>query len=121
MRISEVARATGLTVSTIRFYERRSIIGRPNRNGRNRDYSEADIRVLRFVRNAKSLGMPLKDIAEILQRSWDEGEMSAAISNHRQKVQSQIDALKQADDTLAQLETCICNGIFDCELANTDG
>ena len=121
MRISEVARTTGLTTSTIRFYERRSIIRRPNRNGRNRDYSEEDIRVLRFVRNARSLGMPLRDIAEILQRPWNEGEMAVAISEHRQNVQSQIDALKRVDDVLAQLETCMCNGILDCELAEGDG
>lgn len=121
MRISEVARTTGLTVSTIRFYERRSVIRRPNRNGRNREYSEDDIRVLRFVRNARSLGMPLKDIAEILQRPCNEGEMAAAISDHRRKVQSRIDALKRVDDVLAELETCMCNGVLDCDLAEGDG
>ncbi|MEL6363105.1 MAG: MerR family transcriptional regulator [Pseudomonadota bacterium] len=121
MRISEVAETTGLTVSAIRYYERRSIIRRPNRNGRNRDYSEDDIRILRFVRNARSLGMPLRDIAELLCRPWTEGEMAAAISGHRQNVQSQIDALKRVDDILAHLETCMCDGVLDCELAKGDG
>lgn len=121
MRISEVARTTGLTVSAIRFYERRSVTRRPNRNGRNRDYSEDDVRVLRFVRNARSLGMPLGDIAEILERSWNEGELAAAISGHRQKVQSQIDALMRVDDALAELETCMCKGVLDCDMAKSDG
>ncbi|MEM1048676.1 MAG: MerR family transcriptional regulator [Pseudomonadota bacterium] len=120
MRISEVAKATGLSVSAIRFYERRSIIHRPNRNGRIRDYSEHDIRALRFLRNARSLGIPLRDIAEILQRPWNKGEMASAISDHRQAVQSQIDALKRVDTVLAHLETCMCNGVFDCELADVD-
>ncbi|MEL6205529.1 MAG: MerR family transcriptional regulator [Pseudomonadota bacterium] len=121
MRISDVARTTGLTVSTIRFYERRSVIRCPNRTGRNRDYSEDDVRLLRFVRNARSLGMPLRDIAEILQRPWNEGEMAAVISAHRQKVQARIDALKRVDAVLARLETCMCNGALDCELAEGDG
>lgn len=54
MRISEVAKKTGLTVSTIRYYEKRSVIRLPRRNGRNRDYSEDGLRRLRFVRNARA-------------------------------------------------------------------
>lgn len=120
MRISEVAKKTGLSVSAIRFYERRSITRRPHRNGRNRDYSEDDIRALRFVRNARSLGMPLQDIADILERPGHKGEMAAAISDHRHEIQSQIDALKRVDGVLARLETCMCNGFLDCELAEGD-
>jgi len=103
------------------FYERRSIIRRPERNGRNRDYSDDDIHALRFVRNARSLGISLRDIAEILQTSWNKGEMAATISDHRQAVQSRIEALKQVEVVLASLETCMCNGIRDCELADLDG
>ncbi|MEM6636928.1 MAG: MerR family transcriptional regulator [Pseudomonadota bacterium] len=120
MRISDVARETGLSVSAIRYYERRSVIRRPNRNGQNRDYSEDDVRALRFVRNARSLNIPVRDIADILQRPWNKGDMAAEIADQRRVVQSQIDALRQVDGVLAHLETCMCEGVLDCELADGD-
>ncbi|MGD1885268.1 MAG: MerR family transcriptional regulator [Paracoccaceae bacterium] len=121
MRISEVAKKTGLTVSTIRYYEKRSVTRLPKRNGRERVYSEDDLRRLRFVQKAPLLGMPLRDIAEILQKQWSKGEMAPVLSRHRRKIQSQIEAFKRMENALAQLETCTCSGVLDCELANSDG
>ena len=120
MRISDVARETGLSVSAIRYYERRSVIHKPNRHGRNRDCSEDDVRALRLVRNARSLNIPVRDIADILQRPWKKGEMAAMIADHRRVVQSRIEALRQVDGVLANLETCTCEGVLDCELADGD-
>lgn len=121
MRRSDVARETGLSVSTIRYYERRSVIRRPNMDGGSRDYSEEDIRVLRFVRNSRSLGMPLRDIAEIVQEPWNKDKMALALSDHGQIIQARIDALRKVQDTLTQLETCACLGVLDCVLAGRDG
>ncbi|MEM8571803.1 MAG: MerR family transcriptional regulator [Pseudomonadota bacterium] len=120
MQISEAAKKTGLSVSAIRFYERRSIVRRPRREGRNRDYSDEDLRALHFVRRARALGMPLRDIAGILHRPWAEGEMAGKVSEHRQTIQAQIEALRRMDDALSRLETCKCHGVHDCELANGD-
>lgn len=120
MRISDAAKATGLSVSAIRFYERRAVTRRPSRTGRNRDYSEADIRALRFVRNARSLGMSLQSIADVLRRHWQEGTIADVICDHRAAVRSQIDALKQVDSVLAQLETCMCSSLCTCKLADAD-
>lgn len=120
MRISDVAKVTGLSVSAIRYYERQSVIRRPNRSGRNRDYSEEDVRALRFVRNARSLNIPVRDIAAILQQPWKKGEMAAVVSDHRRVVQSRIKTLRQVDNALADLETCMCVGVHDCELADGD-
>lgn len=120
MRISDVAKVTGLSVSAIRYYERQSVIRRPNRTGRNRDYSEDDVRTLRFVRNARSLNIPVGEIAAILQRPWKKGEMAAMIADHRRIVQSQIESLRQVDTELAHFETCMCRGVLDCELADRD-
>ena len=120
MRISDVAKVTGLSVSAIRYFVRRSVIRRPVRNGRIRDYSEDDVRALRFVRNARSLNIPVRDIAAILQRPWKKGEMAAMIADHRRMVQSQIEALRQVESALAHFETCMCAGVPDCDLADSD-
>lgn len=67
MRIGQLADATGTPPKTLRYYEE---IGLLQPDGRTesgyRMYGENAVERLRFVRRAKSLGLSLKDIAEIL-------------------------------------------------------
>ena len=50
MRIGEVAQRTGLSISNIRFYEKKGLIG-PDRNAQNRyrEYGEEDVRRLEEI------------------------------------------------------------------------
>lgn len=121
MRISDVADEVGVPVSTIRYYEKRSIIGKPGRNGRNRDYSEQDVRAIKFVRDARSLGLPLSDISALVQNSWDKGEMAKVAAGHRETVRERIQTLQRVDEVLSVLETCTCIGFADCRLSINDG
>lgn len=53
MRIGEVARASGLSVETLRFYERRGLLGRPRRTASNyRVYGRDAVERLAFIRRA---------------------------------------------------------------------
>jgi len=116
MRISEVADQTGIPVSTIRYYEKRAIIPKPARNGRDRSFSKKDVLAIRFVRDAQSVGLPLSDISSLLQVSWDKGELAQLVARHRLNVRAQIETLKRIESTLANLETCRCGSIADCDL-----
>lgn len=120
MRISDAAKSTGLSISAIRYYERRALVRRPQGPGQTRDYSEDDLRTLRFVRNARALGMPLTEIADIMATPGGAGALAASISRHRKRVRAQIDALQEIDGALAHLETCMCQGVSDCTLADSD-
>lgn len=73
MRISEVAREAGVGVETVRFYEQRGLIARPPkpRNGGYRDYPDACVRRIRFVRRAQQLGFSLAEISELLELESD--------------------------------------------------
>jgi DNA-binding transcriptional MerR regulator len=103
-------------VSTIRYYEKKAIIPKPERNGRDRSFSQQDIRAIQFVRDAQSLGLPLSEISTLLQGSWNTGEMTKVIVTHRQTVRERIKALKRIDKVLAALETCRCDSFADCDL-----
>lgn len=46
--------------------------------------------------------------------------MAEVIAEHRQEVQSQIEALREVDTALAHLENCTCEGVLDCELGDGD-
>lgn len=67
MKIGEVARQVGLTVETIRYYEKQGLIVTPERNASGyRQYSADIIQHLSFIKQAKKLGFSLKEIKELL-------------------------------------------------------
>lgn len=68
MQIGKLAKQAGVTVQTVRFYERRGLLPSPKRRESGfRLYGEDDVRRLRFIRQAKALGFSLDEIKEFLQ------------------------------------------------------
>ncbi len=66
--IGRAAKETGLTPKAIRYYEKKGLLpARPRTEGGYRQYEETDIRRLLFIRRAKELGIPLRQIAGILE------------------------------------------------------
>ena len=60
MRAGEVARAAGIGVESLRYYERRGLMPVPDRSlGGHRVYSDADVTRLRVIRAAARLGFTL--------------------------------------------------------------
>lgn len=66
-RIGELAKKTGVTTKTIRYYEQAGLLSPPARTESGyRHYSEADAERLAFIRVAKEFGFSLGEIREIL-------------------------------------------------------
>ena len=69
-QIGEVAKESGTSIDTIRYYEKLGLLEKPSRSeGGFRLYSEAEIQKLRFIRKAQGLGFSLKEIKAIMQES----------------------------------------------------
>jgi MerR family transcriptional regulator, copper efflux regulator len=67
MQIGAVAQRTGLSVDTIRFYEKQGLMPAPPRtDGGFRRYRETDLERLDFIARAQELGFSLQDIRELL-------------------------------------------------------
>jgi MerR family mercuric resistance operon transcriptional regulator len=67
MTIGKFAAAQGVSVETIRFYQRRGLLTQPERPGSGfREYSDEDRWRLAFIRRAQQLGFTLGEIAELL-------------------------------------------------------
>ena len=73
MTISQAARAAGIGVETVRFYERRNLIMRPSKppDGGFRRYPPETIERIRFIREAQGLGFSLREIKELLSLRAD--------------------------------------------------
>jgi len=80
LNIGEAARRSGLPAKTLRYYEDIGLIvpsGRKH-NGY-RDYSDRDVRLLRFVQRARSLGFSVRQCRELLDLYLDHGRTSADV------------------------------------------
>lgn len=67
MKIGELARATGVDVQTIRYYERVKLLPAPKRlRNRHRYYGDRDLEQLAFIRHCRALDMSLADIRLLL-------------------------------------------------------
>lgn len=62
MLIGEISAATGMSESTLRYYERKKLIKVARDATGRRNYEEADVKWLRFLQRLKDTGMMLCDI-----------------------------------------------------------
>lgn len=68
MTIGALAKAAGVHVETVRYYQRRGLVEEPRREPRSvRRYDEHAVRRLRFVRRAQELGFTLEEIKGLIQ------------------------------------------------------
>jgi len=94
--IAETAELTGLTMHTLRYYERDGLMLR--RVGRtasgHRRYSDRDLHWIDLISRLRSTGMPIRDVRRYaeLVRSGDgnEAERLALLRDHRQQVLAQL-------------------------------
>ena len=67
MNIGEVAKELNLSIDTLRYYEKMGLIKEINKVNGKREYSEENIKDLRFILCMKSAGLSLKDIKKFLK------------------------------------------------------
>lgn len=99
MKIGEVARHTGVSVDTLRFYEARGLITSQRTANGYRHYAPQIIELVNYIKLAQSLGFTLAQIGENLPLLWcapqDSGERLA------QLFQEKIAVL---DERIAQMQ-----------------
>ena len=122
MNISKVAKATGLTTKTIRYYEDQGLIPPASRQSNGyRDYSELHIRELNFISQARELGFSLKECADLLALYKDSDRKSADVKalalKKLENVEEKISQLQAIQKSLKQLTQC-CHGdeMPDCPI-----
>lgn len=101
MKISEAAAQSGLSVDTIRFYERAGLLPRLERGADgHRVFTPRDLRWLRMFERLRATHMPLKEIRTYVELSRDPEtteERRAILEAHRVALdhqQAQIDACR---------------------------
>ncbi len=106
MTIGKLAAAEGVSVETVRFYQRRGLLAEPPRLGAGyRQYSDEDRARLDFIRRAQTLGFTLGEIADLLGSAEAESshEIAAAAQAKLAAIDDQVRKLLQLRCRLRQL------------------
>jgi MerR family mercuric resistance operon transcriptional regulator len=106
--IGGLAKAAGVGVETVRYYQRRGLLPEPPRPpGEVRRYGEADVKRLRFIRSAQAAGFTLNEIGELLDLSLsDDRPRARELADARvAELDAKIGQLQEARDALAALST----------------
>ncbi|MDO5758972.1 MAG: helix-turn-helix domain-containing protein [Rhodobacterales bacterium] len=122
LSIGTLAKRTGTTVQTIRYYEQIGLMPEPGRtDGGQRRYGDAGLDRLAFIRHSRDLGFPLEAIRELLDLSDSPEKSCAQIDAVAQKqlkaVQARITRLQSLEAELERmLGECHSDRVADCRI-----
>jgi MerR family mercuric resistance operon transcriptional regulator len=111
LTIGGFARAAGVNVETIRFYQQKGLLPAPRRpQGTIRRYGTPDVARLKFVKAAQRLGFSLDEIGQLL--SLDDGthcDEARVLAEHKLRdVRQRLAALRRIEAALAGLVDDCC-------------
>lgn len=122
LTIGTLASAGGVGVETVRYYQRRGLLGTPERAGHHggvRRYGEPDVRRLRFIRSAQAAGFTLDQIAELLalDATDDRARVRELARERIGALDAKIAELSVARDALGKLaQQCGQSGAGPCPI-----
>lgn len=121
--IGAVARRSGLTVSTLRFYEAGGLIGSHRTEGGQRRYRRDVLRRLAVIQAAQRVGFSLAEIAEMFADLPDDHRVSPTewkrlADGWRPELDERIRLLERLRDQLHSCIGCGCLSLDKCALAN---
>lgn len=128
MKIGDLAEQSGVSVQTVRFYERSGLLPEPARTRSGyREYGVHDVHRLRFIRRAKDLGFTLTEIGELLDLRVDPHRTADDVRERAllkiRSTQAKIRDLKRILQALQRLvDRCEAHGSPDqCALMHAIG
>jgi MerR family mercuric resistance operon transcriptional regulator len=112
MTIAGLAKAVGVGVETVRYYQRRGLLSVPQSVGAVRRYDGDDLRRLTFVRRAQAAGFTLEEISELLalDRTDDRTRIHAMAAERIAALDSKIQELEVSRASLERLRATCASG-----------
>ena len=109
MRIGELAKQSGLTTKTLRFYEQAGLLPPPARTAAGyRDFNNNALARLSFVRAAQAAGLTLAEIRTILAVREDQGppclHVTTLLARHATALDERIAELEATRTEVRRLQ-----------------
>ena len=113
--ISKLAKALGVNVETIRFYERQGLIDQPNKPETGyRHYPDETVNRIRFIKRAQGLGFTLDEIANLLSLNDRPCGQVQELAEHK------LSAVKEKMADLRRLEKALNALLKQCRSNDDD-
>ena len=114
MNIGQAAAASGVSAKMIRHYEQVGLFPQPHRTDAGyRQYTQAEVHTLRFIRQARDLGFSIQQIGELVglwqDRRRPSRQVKALAQAHIQELEQKAQELLAMKSTLEHLVHC-CRG-----------
>jgi MerR family copper efflux transcriptional regulator len=114
VNIGEAARLSGVSPKMVRHYESLGLLPRVNRTDSGyRQYSEAEVHTLRFIKRGRDLGFSMDEIGELVglwqNRRRASGNVRKIAQKHANELAGRIEAMQSMQRTLEHLIHC-CHG-----------
>lgn len=114
-RVGAAAQSAGVGVQTLHYYERRGLVRPSDRSESGyREYGEPEVRRVRAIKQAQSLGFTLREIRELIEvaESGRSAQQAARLAQGKiEEIDAKIHALRRMRRSLSRtLETCRCGG-----------
>jgi Cu(I)-responsive transcriptional regulator len=114
VNIGDAARLSGVSAKMVRHYESLGLLPRVTRTDSGyRQYSEAEVHTLRFIKRARDLGFSMEEIAELVSlwqnRRRASGNVRRIAQKHADDLAKRIAAMQEMQGTLQHLIHC-CHG-----------
>ncbi len=120
--IGDLSRATGVKVTTIRYYEGEGLLQIPDRNaGNQRRYEGRHLERLQFIRHGRDLGLSMGTVRELvaLSEKKDQSceEANIIAQTHLLDVRARIGRLRALEEELERIaKSCQGGVIGDCSV-----
>ena len=116
LTIGRLARAAGVNVETIRYYQRIGLVAEPPRPAEGyRHYPSTTIDRIRFIKRAQELGFTLDEIRELLALD------DAACQEARQIAERKLETIRKRIRDLTAMEKELHRLVDDCRRDGGDG
>ena len=112
LRSGELASKAGVSVATLRYYERRGLIPRPARSKSGyRAYPPGTVEVVRMIKQAQKLQFSLREIGELLQLR---GEQSATCKDVYESGRGKLHDIEARIETLSSIRERLAGLLSAC-------
>ena len=125
LSIGDLATRTGLSVSAIRFYEKKGLITPDRNQGNQRRYEGSDIRRLSFVLIAQQIGFSIEEIKSLMAqlpeaRTPTKADWTRISRTFRKTLDERIAVMQRMRDNLDGCIGCGCLSLKACSLYNPE-
>lgn len=107
-----VGKRAGVKIDTLRFYEEKGLLPKPNRTESNyRVYGEDTISRVQFIKRAQELGFSLKEIKELLSLKASPRSKCGTV---RKKAETKIDEIESKVADLKRMQKSLRKLAREC-------